>query len=245
MSRLRKLVRRTLGGAPAASGGMTLIDKVAKFVACEVIEGDYLEFGVFRGGSFIESYRALERQALRRLTHQAGGDDPETAERRRVAWQSRRYLAFDSFEGLPELTADDRATDDFAAGQYSCSVDEFSHRLGEAEVSMDRVRLVPGWFEETCVPRTREEHNLERAAVVWIDADLYSSTRTALEFVTDLLQDGTVLIFDDWFSYRGSPFEGEQRAFHEWSSALSDRYHFSEYQRESWKRMSFIVSEKR
>lgn len=38
----------------------------------------------------------------------------------------------------------------------------------------------------------------------------------ALEFVTDLLVDGTILIFDDWFLFRGRSDRGEQRAFAEW-----------------------------
>ena len=32
-------------------------------------------------------------------------------------------------------------------------------------------------------------------------SDLYNSTKLVLEFITDLVQDGTILIFDDWFAY--------------------------------------------
>src|SRR5437763_11463578 len=46
------------------------------------VEGDYLEFGVFRGNSFIKAWNSA------RLTG-----------RRRV-----RFYAFDSFEGLPDPT---------------------------------------------------------------------------------------------------------------------------------------------
>ena len=37
-----------------------------------------------------------------------------------------------------------------------------------------------------------------------------------MDFITDYIQDGTVLIFDDWFCFRGNPNRGEQRAFREW-----------------------------
>ena len=241
-SRLRQFYRRALDPAPAATE-QPLIDKVAKFAACEVIEGDYLEFGVYRGGSFISAYQALERQFRRRIASSTGGDgEARGRDRRRAAWEGMRFFAFDSFEGLPALTEEDRGTDDFEAGQYACSEPEFREILAEADVPLERVRTVPGWFEETCVASTKQKHDLRKAAVVWIDADLYSSTKVALDFVTDLLQDGTVLVFDDWFSSRGSPYAGEQRAFREWSERLTDRFTFAEYQRESWKRMSFIAS---
>jgi O-methyltransferase len=85
---------------------------------------------------------------------------------------------------------------------------------------------------------------LERAAIVWLDADLYSSTVPVLNFITPLVQDGTVLVFDDWFSFRGSPFKGVQKAFYEWVEAVSDDFVLVEYQRDSWKRNSFIVCKK-
>jgi hypothetical protein len=38
----------------------------------------------------------------------------------------------------------------------------------------------------------------------------------ALDFVTDLVQDGTVVAFDDWYNFRARPDRGEQRACREW-----------------------------
>jgi hypothetical protein len=49
-----------------------------------------------------------------------------------------------------------------------------------------------------------------------IDCDLYESTVPVLEFITPLLQQGTILIFDDWFRFRGSRHHGERRACHGW-----------------------------
>ncbi len=220
-----------------------LMHKVAKFVACEIIEGDYLEFGVYRGQSFIGAYHALQQQFERRIRHNAGGEHESAARaQRQAAWEGMRFFAFDSFEGLPALAAEDLATQDFAAGQYACSVEEFQARTAAGGVPAERVRMVPGWFDRTCTAQTRQQLGIRKAAVIWIDADLYSSTRDVLAFVTDLLQDGTVLIFDDWFSYRGSPYQGEQRAFSEWAASIADRFTLQEYQRESWKRMSFIAS---
>ena len=62
----------------------------------------------------------------------------------------------------------------------------------------------------------KAQHKLTAAAIVHIDCDLYSSTKTALHFITDLIVDGTVIIFDDWFNFIASPVKGEQRAAPEW-----------------------------
>ncbi len=221
------------------------MEKVARFVACEMVEGDYLEFGVYRGATFINAYRSLERQFAARISQDTGGENEESARKRREElWSNMRFFAFDSFEGLPELTSDDVATPDFEKGQYGHPVEQFEATLRTRGIPAEKTRIIKGWFKDSCTRETAREHELKKAAVVWIDADLYSSTKTALTFITDLIQDGTILIFDDWFSYRGSPYAGEQRAFREWLTTIEGDYSVQEYHRESWKRMSFIVSRK-
>lgn len=48
-----------------------------------------------------------------------------------------------------------------------------------------------------------------------MDCDLYLSTVPVLEFVKDLLQKGTVIIFDDWNCFWADPDKGERRAWRE------------------------------
>ena len=40
-----------------------------------------------------------------------------------------------------------------------------------------------------------------------------------LDALEPVLQDGSILLFDDWFHYRGHPGKGEARAFSEFLSA--------------------------
>ena len=42
-----------------------------------------------------------------------------------------------------------------------------------------------------------------KAAVVYIDCDLYESTRPVLRFMSHFLQNGTIVCFDDYFNYKG------------------------------------------
>jgi hypothetical protein len=51
--------------------------------------------------------------------------------------------------------------------------------------------------------------------VLHVDCDLYESARDVLESAAPALQDGSVLLFDDWFHYRAHPGKGESRAFDE------------------------------
>ena len=56
-------------------------------------------------------------------------------------------------------------------------------------------------------------------ALLHLDCDLYESTREALEYASPALQDGAMLMFDDWFHYRANPRKGQARAFSEFLAA--------------------------
>lgn len=203
------------------------------------MEGDYLEFGVFSGNSFINAYHLLKTAFEQNW--QRCAESSEDAARLSKIWNSMRFFAFDSFQGLPEADGVDKATREFTAGQYMCTEQDFLASLQGAEVPLSRVVTVPGWFDETCTGTTISKHRMSRAAIIHIDCDLYLSTRTVLDFVTPLLQDGTVLIFDDWYHFRGNPNLGEQKAFREWQGCMQG-WGFSEYQKEGPWRNSFIAS---
>ena len=58
-------------------------------------------------------------------------------------------------------------------------------------------------------------------AIFHNDSDLYESTKDVLRWIDDLALPGSVLIFDDWYSFSGNPDPenfGEQRAFAEWAN---------------------------
>lgn len=220
---------------------MTLIQKVARFVACEMIAGDYLEFGVYQGQSFLAAYKALSQAFQSRIDEIGANATQQQSHQRQQIWDAFRFIAFDSFEGLPELKGVDKDTKDFQPGQYAASTNEFEAKLDEHGVPVDSRVIVPGWFDETCTSATRERYQMKQAAVVWIDCDLYESAKTALSFLTPMLQDGTVIVFDDWYAYRGNPDRGEQRAFAEWLETIPD-YSATPFQKEGVWRNSFIMS---
>ena len=183
----------------------TMYARAVDFVNFEAVEGDILEFGVFGGVSLA-------------LLAQAHSFDPKG--------MRRRIVGYDSFEGLPlseetharwkdgdcssvhawhpVLKAGDRITKDV-------TLDLFRHSGREAP------ELEIGLFQET-LPKTIPT-KYQFAALVHVDCDLYESAKVVLDGVAPILQEGTVLLFDEWFSYKGNPGKGEARAFFEFLEA--------------------------
>jgi len=156
------------------------------YVWNERIVGDYAEFGVLRGQTFLEAWLAIRRYEL----------------------SEARLHAYDSFAGLPEVEGPDRGGP-FRGGQFSAPRQLFDRTT--RPIPADRITVTQGFFAES-LPRAA----MHRVAVAWVDCDLYESAVPVLHFLTDQLVDGAVLVFDDWFCFHGRPDRGEQRACQEW-----------------------------
>jgi hypothetical protein len=124
------------------------------------------------------------------------------------------YVAFDSFEGLPEMDAAD-SMPIWKKGDLKTSETDFVNLVTQHGMPRERLKTVKGFYNESLTPALRGELLPQKAAVVYIDCDLYSSTTSALNFSKDFFQTGTVLVFDDWFCFYGDPTKGERRAFAE------------------------------
>jgi hypothetical protein len=212
------------------------INAAMSFVGWNQVEGDYLEFGVWQGRSFAAAYHALMYNRRRQLAAAH-----ETPEFRRWKETAPRFFAFDSFEGLPGGPGERHG--DYHEGAYQCSEDRFKANLVTAGVDLKHVVTVPGYYDRTLNAETKARYGLRKAAVVMIDCDLYESTVPVLDFITDLVGQGTILIFDDWFRFRGSPRYGEQRACREWLEK-NPQLELIEYWREGPQAVSFLVNMK-
>ncbi|HEV3317482.1 MAG TPA: TylF/MycF/NovP-related O-methyltransferase [Candidatus Angelobacter sp.] len=124
------------------------------------------------------------------------------------------YVAFDSFEGLPEMDPFDTMPI-WKKGDLKTTEEDFVKTVVKHGMPRKKLKIVKGFYNESLTPELRDELLPEKAAVVYIDCDLYSSTTSALDFSKDFLQRGTVIVFDDWFCFYGDPQKGERRAFHE------------------------------
>jgi len=193
------------------------IRSAMEYISTTGLEGDYLEFGLFRGSSFVPAYHFAQRNKLKNM----------------------QFYGFDSFEGLPAINGRD-VGGEFTQGQYCLSLDKFTRLISGNGVRLDKVNLVNGWYDSVLNKDTKQRLPLKSAAFVFVDCDLYESTIPVLNFISDYLQTGTVIAFDDWFCFKGDPEKGEQRAFREWleSNSAFDAIEFHKF---GWSGNSFII----
>lgn len=219
----------------------------ADFCFTENIKGDYLEFGVFKGHSFIEAYHACENASKKwssKKNNQNSFDDKEIANQsfEKITFKMDiRYFAFDSFKGLPKLKSEDTKHARFHEGRYSVNKETFLKNCSDHAVDIKKIICVEGFYENTLTDSIKKNLELSSAAIIMIDCDLYSSTKLVLNFITPLLQKGTVIIFDDWFCHKGSINEGEQKATAEWL-AINKKIRLIDHGRYGHAQKSFIVN---
>lgn len=151
--------------------------------------GDYLEFGVCYGTSMGCMSRVLRKKNLDNV----------------------RLIGFDSFEGLPQSAAHE---DDgkWKPGEFACSIEDATQYLTEHGVDWDRTHLIKGWYSDTLTAEVVAEHNIEKASLIMIDCDIYSSSKQALDFCVPLIKDKSIIFFDDWQPGKNM---GEEKAFDE------------------------------
>lgn len=128
----------------------------------------------------------------------------------------RQIFGFDSFEGLP---------DDWA----------LTVKKGAYAIPREKIKRVPlnatlveGWFEHS-VPRFLETFQRE-IALIHIDCDIYSSTVTVLNSLSDRIRPGCVIEFDEYFNYSGWRHH-EWKAWQEFVDLHTIQYEYIGYTR--------------
>ena len=176
-----------------------VLDCVADYLVNAELPGDYAEFGVYKGTTF--GY-------ARNLFYQL--------------FPQMRFLAFDSFEGLPEPKGLDSSQEGFSSGffkgQFAATEEEFRQniQLAAPHLPSDKLVITKGWFDKVLTPERASKIGLQYLACAWIDCDFYESTVPVLQFITPYLSVGSVILFDDWRCYRNLVDRGERRACSEW-----------------------------
>ena len=142
----------------------------------------------------------------------------------RLAWEHTgalfnwMYVGFDSFAGLPEISEIDRQPI-WKQGSLATSETDFIAITRGAGMWPERLRTVKGFYDQSLTPALAEALLPKKAAVIFVDCDLYQSTVPVLAFAKQFLQPGTIVVFDDWFCFYGDPQRGERRAWGEFRRA--------------------------
>lgn len=130
-------------------------------------------------------------------------------------YPERKIYAFDSFEGLPEAWPGDRSR---------------SHKKGHFNVNgklpqIDHkyLKFIRGWFNDTLPIFTAGYTS--KVALIHIDCDIYSSTKTIFKYMRPYIQPGTIILFDELIGYKD--FEiNEMQAWLEFVYETSVKYNY-------------------
>ena len=172
--------------------------------------GAYYEFGIYKGSTFRESFLTYQ-QYVGWMDSQS---DSSEMWRQKIKWDfDHHFYAFDTFEGMPENNENNEI---FAKGSFLGSIENVkleSERIGMKEGNS--IKYFKGLFSEVSKQYATDIGDLQNAAIVNIDSDLYMSACGALEIVKPKLQQGTIIMMDDWNCFRADNNQGERRALRE------------------------------
>jgi hypothetical protein len=155
-----------------------------KHLLAREIEGDFVECGVWKGGSCM----------LMALTILSEGSD------------LRPIWLYDTFSGMTEPGIEDRI---FSSGQsvserwhpgwWAAGRDLVMENLSLTGYPLELLHFVPG---DVC---TTLDHNIpEKTALLRLDTDWYASTKKELEVLYPGLSRGGLLIIDDYGHFSGA-----------------------------------------
>jgi hypothetical protein len=162
----------------------------AAYVVRASIPGDFVECGVWRGGSTMAAALSFLGQGRKDLP---------------------LYL-FDTFSGMTEPTSADRnaltgesamvrfgGTADRSAGWSDASKEDVSANLDSTGYPTEHIHLIEGKVEDT-IPGAAPA----KISFLRLDTDWYESTRHEMEHLFPRLVPGGVLIIDDYGHWEGS-----------------------------------------
>ena len=156
--------------------------------------GSYLEFGVFTGSSF--NYAMKVNKRIEKLGYKN---------------MDCEFVGFDSFKGFGSIKKDDEHP--YYKDNVFAVNEEKVLRNIEKCAKGQRYRIIIGFYEDTIKNKTTKDLKIDKAKIIMIDCDLKEPTALALAFIKPSLQEGTIILFDDYVFFKVSKDKVEYGAF--------------------------------
>ena len=187
----RRIVERCRPFSMTSHERLYAVCKAVEYLVGAKIPGDFIECGVWRGGSAMAMGLTLEHLAAR----------------------DRDLYLFDTYKGMPRPTDADVAVDgaqaldvwrkrrgsDGSSDWCRAGLDEVVGNLKQTEYPDHRIHCVKGLVEET-IPGAAPH----RVALLRLDTDWYASTKHELTHLYPRLVPKGVLIVDDYGHWQGA-----------------------------------------
>lgn len=201
---LQNLIAKIMASLPPSVGHnlgkYAALKKAFYLSSLEGTRGDYLEFGVFTGSSMSAAIECSRKSIVPRE-------------------RPIRYFGFDSFSGFGKLLEEEKKHPFFQDAFFKTDVHSVKKRLSGLVKDQNRVELIAGFFEDT-LKKDPGAYGIDKAAVILIDCDTFSGATLVFDFIKSTLQEGTILVIDDFFSYKGSSKLGTYGAFLKFQAEL-------------------------
>lgn len=161
------------------------------YVVDNDIKGDFVECGVWRGGSSMLIAKCLIKRGQ----------------------QNRKIYLYDTYEGMSKPEDIDITVDSNEGAQAKfdetslsedssdwcyASIEEVKENMAKTGFKSDNLHFIKGKVEDT-IPGTIPE----KIALLRLDTDWYQSTKHELEYLYPLLEQRGVLIIDDFGHWEG------------------------------------------
>ncbi|KOS29390.1 macrocin-O-methyltransferase [Bacillus anthracis] len=154
---------------------MNQLQEAMETVVKEIIEGDFIEIGVWRVGSCIFMNGFLQANNI----------------------TDRTVWVADSFEGLsaPNLEQYPKDYGDYlhTFDYLRVSLETVQENFRKYDLLNDQVKFLKGWFKDT-LPSAP----IEKIAIARLDGDMYESTMDSLVNLYDKVSIGGFIIIDDY-----------------------------------------------
>ena len=188
------------------------------FISDNRIIGDYHEFGCHRARTFRMVLLEAKRHFLKDMY----------------------FYAYDSFEGLPESSSNHDFDQRWKAGALSTSESDFIKLIKESNLFNENINLFKGFYDQSLKNINLNIYSNKKASLINIDCDLYESAVPIFDFIDNILQEGTILYIDDYFTgYKGNPTKGVSGALKEWNN--NSKWNLESYRDVGWAGRSYIV----
>jgi hypothetical protein len=166
------------------------ISRIGKIIAhyelyklIKKLDGDLLEFGVFKGVSLIKwaTFRELFERS-----------------------DTRKIIGFDIFDKFPKTNfeKDKKLRKDFmeAAGETSISKEELYNVLKLKK--FNNIELIKGDILNTVPDYNKKNKNI-KISLMHIDVDIYEPSKVILQELYDKVVEGGVIVLDDYGKFPG------------------------------------------
>jgi O-methyltransferase len=167
-----------------------------------MVAGDICEFGVAQGATS----KLLASEIL--------------------SLEDRKLWLFDSFEGLPAPTEEDRLIHDIFnlgtiakyKGTMASPEKEVLGKLASIDFPSNRIKIKKGWVKDTI----NDTELPAQVAFAYVDFDFYDPIKDTLQFIDGRMPTGGRIVVDDY----GFFSEGAQLAVDQFVTAARGRYTF-------------------